>query len=129
MGKIIILSVIRKRFLVLACLVFMIPQVTSILRGQEAAGYTHLHMSAKSLLKYKFVFRNDSLFMQGLILERKSNLPILNMNISIMADRIGTMPDCSGNFTLYLKSGNGVIRFDKTQFDKFDFQYNSKAIR
>ena len=102
--------------------------ITDVL-GQEDSPYTHLHKSSKTIVRYKYVYKNDSLFMQGSVLERKTSLPVFNINISIIADQIGTVPNQQGDFMMYLKKTEGVIHFDKTQFDKFDLQYNSKAIR
>jgi hypothetical protein len=101
----------------------------TVVLGQEATVYTHIHKSSKAIVRYKFVVRNDSTFIQGFVIERKSNLPVFNMNIAIPLDRIGTVPDLHGNFILFLPKLEGVLSFDKPSFDHFEFQYNSRSIR
>lgn len=67
--------------------------------------------------------RNDSSFMYGHLKEKKTNAPILNINILVKDFRIGTVSNREGNFRLFLPRKEGTIIFDKTGYTYFEFSY------
>lgn len=88
--------------------------------------YMHEYKSGKSILRHSYVQRNDSTFMYGHLKDKKTNAPILNINILVKDFRIGTVTDLDGNFTLFLPRQEGTIIFDKTGYIYFQFPYTYK---
>lgn len=119
----------RTRLMRLLFLISIEGLLTTDLLGQEDSAFTHLHKSSKTIVRYKFVHRNDSTFIHGLLTERKASVPIFNMNIGIPLDRIGTVPNEFGHFIMFLPKDKGILSFDKISFDRFEFQYDTRSIR
>lgn len=84
------------------------------------------YKKGKSILLYSYFQRNDSIFMYGHLKEKKTNAPVLNINIVVRDFRIGTVPDLNGNFVLFLPRQEGTIIFDKTGYTYFELAYKYK---
>lgn len=89
--------------------------------------YMHEYKSGKSILTYSYIQRNDSTFMYGHLKDKKTDAPILNINIVVKDFRIGTVTDLVGDFTLFLPGREGTIIFDKTGYTYFEFPYKYKS--
>lgn len=95
------------------------------LPAQVNDSYVYEFKSGKSVLRYSYIQKNDSCFIYG-HLEEKAHQPIIDINITVKDFRVGTVPDRSGNFRLFLPATKGTIVFDKTGYTYFEFPYEYK---
>jgi lantibiotic modifying enzyme len=81
--------------------------------------------SKETVLLYSIQSTKDKISLVGYLKEKKTNAPVDNINIEIVEDRIGTVPDLDGKFELTWQKKKDekkkIIKFDKTGFEKFDF--------
>ena len=87
--------------------------------------YAHEYRSGKFLLFYSYVSRNDSIFMGGFLREKRSENPILGVNVTIENSRIGTVSELpGGKFEIFLPRKQGKILFqDPSSYKGFEFSY------
>jgi hypothetical protein len=89
----------------------------------QTSPFMHEYKSGKSILMYSYLQRNDSSFIYGHLKEKKTDVPILNVNIQVKDFRIGTVPDLDGNFKLFLPGKEGILVFNKPGDVYFEFPY------
>lgn len=93
------------------------------LLAQTDESYMHEYKKGPCTLFYSYIQRNDSTFMYGYLKAKKTNAPVLNVNINVKDFSVGTVPRLDGNFLLFLPRQEGTIIFDKTGNIYFEFPY------
>lgn len=83
----------------------------------------HEYKKGPCTLFYSYIQRNDSTFMYGYLKDKKTNAPVLNVNIGVKDFSIGTVPRLDGNFLLFLPRQEGTIIFDKIDYTYFELPY------
>ncbi len=107
-------------------LVFFIVAISFAFLSLNQDKYNYNFKSKKSLLIYAYSYKNDSLFFHGQLKEKSTGSPIYNMNIFVKNFRIGTVPDLEGRFKIFLPEKKGIMIFDKTAYERFEFSFKYK---
>ena len=110
-----------------------LPLVLSLFLSTTALAqtgpYLHEYKSGKHIFMYSYIQKNDSSFIHGLLKERRTDIPIQNINIAVKDFPIGTVPDTVGNFKLFLPRKEGTITFDKRGVNNLYFEFPYKYVK
>lgn len=88
--------------------------------------YQYSFKSQHCIVGYQFEEYNDSTFMYGKVVDKRTKKGVLNMNIMLLEFRIGTVTDLNGNFRIFLPIQKGSVVFVKTAFDKFSIVFKNE---
>ena len=90
--------------------------------------YAHTYKSKKTVVNYSYRLLNDSLFCVGIIMEKNSKSPTINVNIQIQGTQIGTVSNLQGIFKIHLPREKGILVFNKIGEFKFEISFDKQAI-
>ncbi|SRR5690606_35774371 len=89
--------------------------------------YPFRYKSKKSVLYYKFHYREGKRYLSGLIQTSKTDEPVSDVNIQVKDFPIGTVSDLRGEFSIMLPRKTGVVTFVKVGGDRFELRYEFSA--
>lgn len=93
---------------------------------QSEETYKYRYKSKDCIVYYSYELNNDSLRMVGMIWKKKTNEPVVGMNIQLMEYRVGTVSNGVGKFSLLLIKREGKLFFHLTEYTNFELPFSIK---
>ncbi|XOV92668.1 MAG: carboxypeptidase-like regulatory domain-containing protein [Bacteroidota bacterium] len=97
---------VKEVILILCPLIFV--SLGSLMVDQR--GLSHRFKGGDCIIFYDFVLQNDSIFMIGDVLDKKSKDPLQGLNIIVQQTNIGTVTEPAGDFKIFLQRQKGELR-------------------